>query len=312
MHNRPDSSELFAEIRLGREVTTSLLNEQNRLLRLSMRESMRRDPRNTKPLSLVPHGYRVYSQDEEDGMIREIFRRIGTTNKRFIEFGIGDGVENNTHALLFEDWNGLWIESDMKWITSIRQQCRKVIARQQLVVLHSRVTCANINPLIASVLPGGEIDLLSIDIDGNDWHVCNAITAVQPRVIVIEYNAKFPPPISYCIEYTAEFSWDGTDAFGASLQFLETNMAKKGYTLVGCSLCGINAFFVRSDLAADKFLKPFSAAEHYQPPRYELLGDHSGHLPSFLALERALTANSSSASSPATLPSGTQPHTEPQ
>src|SRR5262245_41373742 len=69
-----------------------------------------RDGRYSDPLRLECFGFKSYSQYDEDGIIEEIFRRIGTTNKRFIEFGVEDGLENNTLKLLLEGWGGLWIE----------------------------------------------------------------------------------------------------------------------------------------------------------------------------------------------------------
>src|SRR5262245_49199772 len=73
---------------------------------------LRAQPRYQQRASLIPYGYKVYSQNDEDGIIQEIFNRIGTTNRRFVEFGIGDGLENNTFALMFSGWRGLWIEAN--------------------------------------------------------------------------------------------------------------------------------------------------------------------------------------------------------
>ena len=126
----------------------------------------------------------------------------------------------------------------------------------------------NINTLLAANVSGTEIDLMSIDIDGNDFHVFAAINAVSPRVVVMEYNAKFPPPIRFCMKYNVEHAWKENDCFGASLKFLEVEMGRKGYALVGCNITGANAFFVRKDLVKQKFNKPFSAEQHYEPPRY--------------------------------------------
>jgi len=130
-----------------------------------------------------------------------------------------------------------------------------------------------------------EVDLFSLDIDGNDLHVFEAVECVRPRVVVMEYNAKFPPPIEYGLAYDPEYLWEGDDCFGASLTTLEQRMRTKGYRLVGCNLTGSNAFFVRHDLVAGKFLEPYTAEVHYQPARYHLAGYRSGHPPSYGALE---------------------------
>ena len=115
----------------------------------------------------------------------------------------------------------------------------------------------------------GEIDLLSIDIDNNDYWVWKAITRINPRVVVIEYNATLRPPMSLVVPYEPERTWDGaTNYFGASLEAFVRLGRSKGYRLVGCSISGVNAFFVRDDIAGDHFFDPATAEELYEPPRY--------------------------------------------
>ena len=244
------------------------------------------------PKSLIPFGDKIYSQSDEDGIIREIFRRIGTTNKVFVEFGIGNGLENNTLALLFEDWNGLWIDASTRSVKTICKEFSSLIENKTLRIIQSFITKDNINTLISSEIKESEIDLLSIDIDGNDYHVLDAITCVSPRVIVIEYNAKFSPPICYCMDYNETHSWEKDDCFGVSLKFLEINLALKRYCLVGCNLSGANAFFVRQDLVADHFLEPFTAEHHYEPARYYLSGYFAGHEASYSTLAKSFTMRS--------------------
>jgi len=111
-----------------------------------------------------------------------------------------------------------------------------------------------------------------VDIDGNDYYILREIGSVSPRVILAEYNAKFPPDVSWVMEYIETHRWDATDYFGFSLKTLETLLRGKGYSLVGCNLLGCNAFFVRNDLASDPpFCPPFTAENHYEPARYFLL-----------------------------------------
>ncbi len=111
-------------------------------------------------------------------------------------------------------------------------------------------------------------DLLSIDVDLNTYWLCKAITNYEPRVVVVEYNALFPPPVEWVVRYDPMSAWDGTCYFGASLKSLENLGTLKGYRLVGCDVTGVNAFFVRQDLVEDKFLRPFTAENHYEPMRY--------------------------------------------
>jgi Methyltransferase FkbM domain len=227
------------------------------------------DARYADPLRLERFGFKVYSQTDEDGIIQEIFRRVGTTKKNFIEIGVESGVENNTAKLLLEGWSGLWIEANEQHVSSIKSRFADVIKSGQLTVRHSFVNAENINELIRPSAIG-EIDLISIDIDGNDYYILEALTVVRPRVVVIEYNAKFRPPISIVQKYNPHFVWSGTDYMGASLEALVRLSKARGYSLVGCNFTGSNAFLVLSDLIERQFQAPFSSENHYQPARYFL------------------------------------------
>jgi hypothetical protein len=252
-------------------------------------DDLRKNPRYQDPKSLIPFGHKIYSQNDEDGIIGEIFQRIGVTNKIFVEFGIGNGLENNTLALLFDGWKGLWIESSSKFVDEIQRSFSNIISKGHLQVVQSFITKDNIDETIRSHIHHKEIDLLSIDVDGNDYHFFEAITCIKPRVVVIEYNAKFKPPILYCMSYDEGHVWKFDDCFGASLKFLETSFSRKGYCLVGCNITGSNAFFVRKDLVSGKFLDPFTAERHYEPARYYLTSSTSGHPPSYSTLAKSLT-----------------------
>jgi hypothetical protein len=254
-------------------------------------DRLKAGPRYQDKKCLVPFGHKIYSQTDEDGIIREIFNRIGVTNKVFVEFGVGNGLENNTLALLFDGWKGLWIEGSRDYTRMIEAGFPMVIRKRLLTVTNAFVTKDNINDLISVTLPRGQIDLLSVDIDGNDYHVFNAINCVSPRAVVMEYNAKFVPPLEYCMAHNAAHVWRGDDCFGASLKFLEVALARRGYCLVGCNLSGGNSFFVRQDLVGDKFLMPFTAEQHFEPSRYYLAGMPSGHRPSYQTLERSVALN---------------------
>jgi hypothetical protein len=232
------------------------------------RELLLSNERNRDPKRLLAHGFRGYSQHDEDGMIQDIFRRIGVSNQVFVEFGVGDGTENNTLYLMLSGWRGLWIDGSETSAIAIRGQFSSFIRTGQLSFVHGFVDRDSINGIIEKARHSGEIDLLSIDIDGNDYWVWEAISIVQPRVVVIEYNAVFRPPLSVVAEYDQSFVWNGTSYYGASLKALESLGSRKGYALVGCSLSGINAFFVRQELVEDKFFAPFTAENHFEPPRF--------------------------------------------
>ena len=224
--------------------------------------------RNADPKRLLRHGFKVYSQNDEDGIIQEIFRRVGTSDRRFVEFGVQTGAECNTVKLLIEGWRGLWIEAKPDNVGAIRRRFAPFLNDRRLSLTQHLVTAENIDALLAQAGTTGEIDLLAIDIDYNDYWVWKAITAVQPRVIVIEYNASLRPPLSLTVPYDPQGKWDGSNFYGASLEALVRLGETKGYRIVGCSIAGVNAFFVRADLCGSKFLEPASAAEHYEPPRH--------------------------------------------
>jgi len=220
------------------------------------------------PPYLDSFGYKVYSQNDEDGIIHEIFKRIGTTNKTFVEFGVEDGLVSNGHFLLFTGWHGLWIEGNEKDVKKIREYFSEPLSTKQLTTVCAFITAENINKIIEENGIKGAIDLLSIDIDGNDYWVWKAINCIQPRVVVIEYNAKFPPPCEWIMEYDANHIWDWSDKQGASLKSFELLGNELGYRLVGTTTNGINAFFVKKELANDLFPEPATAENLYHPGDY--------------------------------------------
>jgi hypothetical protein len=257
--------------RLLREAT-----QTNSLLSLHIYEEHRRAVAAADPRCLVASGFKQYSQHDEDGIIEEIFLRIGVTNRTFIEFGIGDGTENCTVYLLLQGWNGLWIDGGAISFQEAVRQFAYALAEQRLRILCSFITAENIQHLFAEAGMPAEPDLLSIDIDNNDYWVWKAIVHYRPRVVAIEYNASFGPSADCVIPYDPFRIWDGTNYYGASLKALERLGREKGYTLVGCNYTGVTAFFVREDLVGDAFDGPFVSERLFEPPRYfiRMLGGH--------------------------------------
>ncbi len=245
-------------------------------------------PRYVDDRRLLKSGYRVYSQADEDGILHEIFKRIGEGNRTFLELGVGNGLENNTLFLLVQGWSGIWLEGSERKVAAAKKNLSSLIDARRLEIHQQFITAAAIDKKIMSIASNREIDLLSIDLDGNDYYILEAIRSISPRVIVAEYNSKFPADVPWVIEYNESHRWDATDYFGASLKSLETLLAGKGYALVGCNILGTNAFFVRRDLAAEnRFCAPFTSENHYEPSRYFLLpAYHAGypvHFGPFLA-----------------------------
>jgi len=228
------------------------------------------DPRYRDPRSVAAVPGQVHSQNNEDGILAEIFRRIGTNSRRFVEFGVGDGRENNTRLLLDLGWSGVWVDADPKGIAAIRERLAGAIADGRLTVVEALVTRENAAAL-ADPGPDG-LDLLSLDIDYNTSHVWATLGGWRPRVCCIEYNAHYPPAVSWEVPYEPERPWRGDTNFGASLKRLEEIGDGLGYRLVGCDLMGVNAFFVRDDLVSEAvFQPPFTAEQHHEPPRFFLV-----------------------------------------
>lgn len=227
--------------------------------------------------NLNRYEHRVFSQTGEDGIIGEIFRRIGATNKLFVECAPGNGLESNSLYLMTRGWTGLWIEANPKHAHTIRTAFSKQLKEGALTLENQFVTADSIEPILDKASLQAEFDLLSIDIDRNDYWIWRSIQRYHPRVVVIEYNAIWPPDCNWVVEYEPQASWDKTSNCGASLTALELLGAEKGYQLVGCTLAGTNAFFVREDLMADHFQKPSTAENHYEPPRYYLTLRKAGH-----------------------------------
>lgn len=237
------------------------------------------NPKYDNPKRLSKSEFQIYSQNGEDGIIQEIFKRIGTTNKYFIEFGSQNGLECNTLLLLIQGWSGCWMDGSATNINFIKNKFNFLIDNK-LIAKEAFITAENIESLLSSIGVPKEPDVLSIDIDGNDYWVWKAINKYSPRLVVIEYNSIFRPPIEFITKYEAQKKYEINSHFGASLKSLEKLGQKKGYKLVACNFTGANAFFVREDLVSNLFFEPYTAENHYEPPRYFLL-TKNGHFRDF-------------------------------
>lgn len=231
------------------------------------------------------HGFRVYSQNDQDGIIEAIFKNIldqtgpegglGT----FIEFGCDNGIENNTHYLLTKGWKGVWIDVVDSHIDFVRKNFSKFIENGQLSVFNMWLDRENIDKNLAVCAENlnGEpeeydLDLLSIDTDWNDIYLWEAIKTIKPKVVCIEYNGHIPPPTALKVPYSdsKDQQWDGSNCFGASLQAIYDMAWKKGYRLLTCSLAGTDAFFVHKEYLHYFFGEPHFIEDLYEPARFNL------------------------------------------
>ena len=197
---------------------------------------------------------RVTSQNGEDGILEALFAALGPGTRTFVEFGAGRRC-NALRLASEEGWTGLWMDARGGWEGA------------PLPVRSEFVTAENVESLFDRYDVPAEPDLLSIDIDGNDYWVWRAIRTRRPRVVLVEQNAALGPEQSLVVPYGPAFEWDGTDWFGASLAALARLGRSKGYGLVGSDASGTNAFFVRSDLLAPR-LREAPAAAAWRAPRW--------------------------------------------
>ncbi len=208
----------------------------------------------TSLADLERHERRVFSQGGEDGVIAAIFELIGTTNRHYVEFGCGDGVQCNTAKLRKDGWDGLLMDG------------MATPATDEAVIHKEWITADNIDELFRKHGVPDEPDLVSIDLDGNDYWVWQKLSS-RPRVVVAEYNANLAVDQALTIPHDPEHQWDGSDYYGASLRALESLGRAKGYRLVYCNAAGVNAFFVREDCLPDGF-EPPTIGDVYRAPNF--------------------------------------------
>jgi len=197
------------------------------------------------------HELQVYSQWGEDGIIDHLTRHVRVPRRFFVEFGVETYQEANTRFLLTNAaWEGLILDGSEQDVARIRRD--PIVWRHHLTVAHAFITRENINRILREYGAVGPIGLLSIDVDGNDYWIWEAIDVAQPAIVVIEYNAIFGPDRAVTVPYEPEFHREKTHYshlyFGASLSALVRLGQRKGYAFVGTNRAGNNAFFVQRDL----------------------------------------------------------------
>lgn len=215
--------------------------------------------------------FRAFSQNGEDGILLYIFSLIGTVNKMVVEICAGDGIECNAANLLINHgWGGLLFDGNEQAINNGRafySTCQDTFIHPPKFV-HAWVTSENINSLIVDNNVVGEIDLLSIDLDGMDYWIWRAIECINPRVVVVEYQDAWGPEKAVTVTYEPEFKPHTIGYAGASLKAFVKLASEKGYRLVGCQRYGFNAFFVRHGLG-DDILPAVPTATCFSHPRHQ-------------------------------------------
>ena len=200
--------------------------------------------------SLRDAEFKVFSQFGDDGIIQYLIYRLEPLPDAFVEFGVDNYRESNTRFLLLNNnWRGLVLDGNQKCIDEIRSD--EISWRHTLTAKPAWITRDNINDLLRNSGFTGEIGLVSIDIDGNDYWVWEKLDAVDPVIVIVEYNSIFGPDLAVTIPYDPNFTrhkahYSG-QFWGASLPALDLLAKRKGLSLVGCNSAGNNAYFVRNN-----------------------------------------------------------------
>jgi hypothetical protein len=193
-------------------------------------------PKKEQKSCLFDYEKKVFSQNKEDGIIEYLLQKIGFKNKYYVEFGVENGHECNTRYIReYHGFSGLMMDGSNE--------------NHEIGLYKEFITPSNINSLFEKYKVPEEFDLLSIDIDFNDFYIWKSIDEkYKPNIVVIEYNAEHAPPKSLVVQYEDDRMWDYTKYYGASLVAINHIAKQKGYTLIYCDSEGVNSFFVRNDL----------------------------------------------------------------
>lgn len=213
--------------------------------------------------------FSVFSQFGDDGLIQYLLRELEPREHTFIEFGVESYQEANTRFLLQHDnWRGLVIDGSASNVEAIQRD--RVYWRHELTAVESFITRENINDLILDAGFVGRVGILSIDIDGVDWWVWERLDAVDPLIVIAEYNSLFGPQATITVPYAPDFvrtnAHHSNLYWGCSLNALCLLAERKGYVFVGSNAAGNNAYFVRKPDV--RSLIPLSSSEGYVESRF--------------------------------------------
>ena len=264
--------------RLRRDLT-ALRNDIDTLKILSAQPLIQNIRASKSFSSLREAEFKVFSQFGDDGIIQYLTHRLAPLPDSFVEFGVENYRESNTRFLLLNNnWRGLVMDSDAASIDHIQHD--EIYWRHTLTARRAFVTRDNIDDLLKEAGFLGEVGLLSIDIDGNDYWVWEKLTAINPVIVIVEYNSIFGPDLAVTIPYHPNFArhqahYSG-QFWGASLTALTQLAEKKGYSPVGCNSAGNNAYFVRKDKIDN--LPVLTAKEAFVDARFRDSRDKSGKL----------------------------------
>lgn len=221
------------------------------------------------PIDLQVLDKGIYSQGAEEAMLARIFELVTPRHKFCVELGASDGLRNSNTALLLREhgWSGVMIEASDYRFGKLRDN---YAGAANVRLVRETVHPQTVERVFAEAGVPEDLDLLSIDIDGNDYWVWRALERCRPQVLVIEYNPYYAPPERWVMKFNPEHAWDGTTYYGASLESLVALGKAKGYELICCDKQGNNAFFVESALYARFALEDNRPQVLYRPAMYKV------------------------------------------
>lgn len=222
-----------------------------------------------EPVDLELFEESIFSQNGEDGVIAKIFELIQPTHRYAVEFGASEGVRlsNSRNLIVNKSWSALLIEGNESIAKKLHENYENNPAVKTLAAF---VYPGNVELLFEENDVPYDFDLLSVDIDSNDYYVWRAIRDFRPKVVLIEFNGSFPPPQKMVIRFHPMNYWDGSDYFGASIQSLYELGKKKGYELIYCEKRGVNLFFVDKPYFERFGIKDNSPEKLYRLPQFGL------------------------------------------
>ena len=257
-----ESLELFDELKINQGLILAKLNQ------------------GIHSSNLKDYEFGVFSQWGEDGILQRLTNVIEIPEKTFIEFGAEDFFESNCRFLMMKDnWSGFVMDGSAANISRLRQS--SFYWKYDISAVDAFITRENINELLAKSGFGPDLGILSIDIDGNDYYVLEAIEVFNPRILICEYNALFGPARRITVPYDPGFARTNSHHsnlyYGASLGAIVSLANKKGYSFVGTNSAGNNAFFIRNDLMSTQF-PALNAEEGFTQSRFRESRSVDGNL----------------------------------
>jgi hypothetical protein len=267
-----NNNEKFDDIKILHGITLSVLNE------------------NKKSKRIRDYEFKVFSQWGEDGIIQHLTKAVEIKNKTFIEFGVEDFYESNCRFLMMKDnWSGFVIDGSSANIERLKETY--FYWKYHIVGIGAFITKENVNALLMKSGFDEDLGILSIDLDGNDYFILEAINCFKPRILICEFNALFGATRKISIPYEPDFNRTNKHYSnlyaGASLAAITHIANQKGYSLVGTNQASNNAFYVRSDLLNSN-LETVSVEQAYSPSRFRESRDEQGKL-TYIAGEERLT-----------------------